>query len=152
MQTSLLLLLMKLFQAPILSLQLKTNHTKVLYQKRINFTDVLYNYVASSVINYNTLYSIAAGISISSPLAHQISPLALYQIPPSSSRPGSPKASRKPTPSSHLNIDPSSTGNNLVRPVIHLIGRNSAPGSRRGSGNSLYGSGSLIGNTSCVYL
>ena len=150
MQTSLVLLLMKLFQAPILSLQLKTNHTKVLYQKRINFTDVFY--VASSVINYNTLYSIAAGISISSPLAHQISPLALYQMPPSSSRPGSPKASRKPTPSSQFVIDPSSNGNNLVRPVIHLIGRNSAPGSRRGSGNSLYGSGSLMGDISCVYL
>ena len=110
------------------------------------------DYVVPSIIIYNTLHSIAAGISISAPLAHQISPLALYQIPPSSSRPGSPKASRKPTPSSHLNIDPSSTGNNLVRPVIHLIGRNSAPGSRRGSGNSLYGSGSLIGNISCVYV
>ena len=150
MPTSLVLLLMTLFQAPIISLQIKTNHTKVIFQKRINFTEVF----ASSIIYYNTLYSIAAGISISAPLAHQISPLALYQMPPSSSKPGSPKASRKPTPSpSHqLVIDPSSTGNNLVRPVIHLIGRNSAPGSRRGSGNSLYGSGSLIGNIACVYL
>ena len=118
------------------------------FSKKDKFYRSKTDYVASSIIYCNTLYSIAAGISISAPLAHQISPLALYQMPPSSSKPGSPKASRKPTPSpSHqLVIDPSSTGNNLVRPVIHLIGRNSAPGSRRGSGNSLYGSGSLIGN------
>ena len=115
----------------------------------IKFSDTLYyktNYIPSSIDNYITLYMIAAGISISAPLPHQISPLALYQMPPSSSRPASPKPSRKPTPTSQLVIDPSSTGNSLVRPVIHLIGRNSAPGSRRGSGNSLYGSGSLIGN------
>ena len=34
---------------------------------------------------------------------------------------------------------------NLVRPVVHLLGRHSAPGSRRGSGGGLCGNESFTG-------
>ena len=91
-----------------------------------------------------SLVLIAVGLSISVPQPHQISPLALYQIPPTpSSQDSSPKMSLKSS-NPPLIVNPTSNGN-LVRPVVNLIGRNSAPGSRRGSGNSLYASGALAG-------
>ena len=90
------------------------------------------------------------GLSISVPQPHQISPLALYQIPPTpSSQDSSPKTSIKSN-QPPLVVNPASNGN-LVRPVVNLIGRNSAPGSRRGSGNSLYASGALTGKTYEIY-
>lgn len=100
----------------------------------------------------NSFFKLTAlGLSISVPQPHQISPLALYQIPPTpSSQESSPKTSLK-TSNPPLVVNPVSNGN-LVRPVVNLIGRNSAPGSRRGSGNSLYASGALTGLAIRIYL
>ena len=100
----------------------------------------------------NSFFKLTAlGLSISVPQPHQISPLALYQIPPTpSSQESSPKSSLK-TSNPPLVVNPASNGN-LVRPVVNLIGRNSAPGSRRGSGNSLYASGALTGFVIEIYL
>ena len=63
-----------------------------------------------------------------------------------SNKNASPKSQRKGS-NPPLVVNPSTNASNLVRPVVHLTGRNSAPGSRRGSGTSIYGSGNLTGDT-----
>ena len=74
-------------------------------------------------------------------LRRQISPLALYQVPSKSAT-----VDYLPTINTIPPTPQVSSNGNVMRPVVKLIERNSAPSSRRGSGESLVGGRRPVGN------